>query len=74
MAKAIVLTSLTNFYYDDEGITEMISLNYASSIATLVSLETFYMNFLPISIFKSFLAIFIIRYVVDLFQINILLY
>ena len=39
MAKAIVLTSLTNFYYDDEGISEMISLDYASSIATLVSLK-----------------------------------
>ncbi|CAG5105380.1 Oidioi.mRNA.OKI2018_I69.chr1.g2080.t1.cds [Oikopleura dioica] len=36
MAKAIVLTSLTNFYYDDEGITEMISLDFASSIATLL--------------------------------------
>jgi len=37
MAKAIVLTSLTHFYYDDEGVAEMIALEYASSIATLVS-------------------------------------
>ena len=37
MAKAIVLTSLTHFYYDDEGVAEMIALEFASSIATLVS-------------------------------------